>query len=824
MSKEKKFKHVLTPASPELQASTNMYIAAFRVMNWVIGKDESQDSLSPDVNRGVKVNERKPTPEEMKKLKSQYGAYHNQDLMAFFKKCVDATTSQYGFYSTNTDYEANIVVEGENISCVTENNFLPIFDPTSAPDLFWTFIPGQIEVVFKKNEEGMKLESYSLSNDVLYNLSLGNIKDLSKEKLKQLAEEAKKQESPASLYKFYKKQAEFLLGIDFKNFFGGINKYSIRYFEEFFFECHHFLSHNPELQEKFSKDEVFSKNLEEIGKLLKEKPRNNIVTIAQNGGDGRRGNPQAEKIEIFDKDKINSRLEEIENPAEKLEFLEHFFQVIKDNKNNLYTHAGVIGRGLTGTQQRHIGILKELYIDVVKNNKGNEAILEALQKKNGLVDFNRSNTPDLLKFKKTATRKKIEEILQRYSTPETTPLLADTDKDKEVQLQTFPTTPQPPEPPFSPELVAQWKKIIDFIKNHKPKESMVPFIGLIADFIPKCKEYIKGIGKDAITEVIDRLSIEVGNVKLSETEAKQYHLVMLGLNNFQYDLGSKISDKMNNHVAELFTLGGDIIFFAITLKSNKTHGELQRKISDIEADHKTVAEYFCKQSSIEDVVKYILEYPERIEFLMEVRPSLKGELKDRPDLEEKLFEAALNVKGINFNVIMQFLPNLKTLDQPPSLTLKEEIKDYSQEIQQQQQLRDESKKACLEAVEKITNEALRNLMEKRIEEIIKQNPPLELPNEYQIKLFVDEINQRLNSSKGFNKRDYFSLCLKFSMGKEIGKDFFTAISNNKHFIDSKVYRDDNYKQELPQKIQAGRTVLEVETPVTTVSTLSKVTH
>ena len=138
-------------------------------------------------------------------------------------------------------------------------------------------------------------------------------------------------------------------------------------------------------------------------------------------GDGRDSNPLSVK-NLKNKLSLTSLEKFLDTQvyltaSEKLNLLEKLFLTISHNKNNLYTHTRASAYKkcctipLTSTQQKHIGILKQAYINIVKANLENAEVIEKTSKKEGLIDFNKSNTWHFFKSKSTGTRDKIDTLL-----------------------------------------------------------------------------------------------------------------------------------------------------------------------------------------------------------------------------------------------------------------------------------------------------------------------------------------------------------------------------------------------------------------------------
>lgn len=253
-----------------------------------------------------------------------------------------------------------------------------------------------------------------------------------KKTMKNLVNRAKQEELPGSLYQWYKEQAKLFLNNEFKNTVEARGVDYSKLLQNFYFETYHFLVHDNEMAKKFYADSEFSTNLEKIKIQFGPVTKIKLLVMAYLG-DGRRGNSGKEKIDRFNKEKIENLLKDINDPAEKLKILEETFEKIQKNEDDLYTHSGTVGRALghlTTAQYEHIGILKDLYVEIIETaliDPKTDSIVkvkinEMANNKQGLVDFNRSNAPNILKSDETATRKKVNKALElKAPQPKLTP-------------------------------------------------------------------------------------------------------------------------------------------------------------------------------------------------------------------------------------------------------------------------------------------------------------------------------------------------------------------------------------------------------------------
>jgi hypothetical protein len=185
----------------------------------------------------------------------KYQLLHDQKYFYFFKNAINKIEDDFTILTDAAS--SNIEINEKKVYCVTHNSFWPIMVNKK---LF--FMPGEVQTVCEylekdsKNEERVELISIKSSNSIWRNLYNGESSVAGKtpeereEILSALVENAKNEESPLSLYEYYKKQAAFLSDGTRANI---IHAFSLDYskiIQDFFFETRHFLIHHPELQKK----------------------------------------------------------------------------------------------------------------------------------------------------------------------------------------------------------------------------------------------------------------------------------------------------------------------------------------------------------------------------------------------------------------------------------------------------------------------------------------------------------------------------------------------------------------------------------------------
>jgi len=317
----------------------------------------------------------------------------------------------------------NFVVEKDSLSFVYAGHFF--------------CIPGCIQAIVENGKKTMKFSNTVLQELYKSEVNVDITKKLDIKTLKILVERAKKEETSEYLFQWYKEQSKLFLDENFITKVGPYGLCKIDYpllLENFYLEAKHFLANNPTMQAKFERDVEFSKNLDAVGDKIGAEKKIVLEIMGRLGGDGRNGDLKADKLTgdkiRFTKENIQKFLDKLSSAAEKLNVLEKMFEIIKtnDKQYKLYTHEGSFGIGLTTTQQTHIGILQDLYVDIVKDVISNDKIenkekrefllkVKKQQDKNSLINFNCSNGPDLIKtimVKETKASNDLNEVVNPF--------------------------------------------------------------------------------------------------------------------------------------------------------------------------------------------------------------------------------------------------------------------------------------------------------------------------------------------------------------------------------------------------------------------------
>lgn len=212
----------------------------------------------------------------------------------------------------------------------------------------------------------------------------------------------------------------------------------------------------------------------------------------------------------------------------------------------------------------------------------------------------------------------------------------------------------------------------------------------------------------------------------------------------------------------------------------------------------TVRKYITvlKKMSIEGIVNYMIEYPERAEIFLKKRPkgfaklmgfNLRKELFKVQNLklidkmiENNLADEIMQVKLLDSKYLAEDLRGYyKTkLSQKPRGTSSntkneknflEAVQAFSEEKHHERELHNETRQAFLSQIEKIKNIVLKEKMREWVMEYI--NIITSLPDIKEVSAFVKEINQKLDSGEGLNYREYIGIISKYS-------DAFSCLQGN----------------------------------------------
>lgn len=334
---------------------------------------------------GWKINKKEekeiPTVEKCPGLE-KYVPYHHQSLASLFcvainlTLCFDGRVGVLPPMMSFKNYATNIKIEENNSQVITKNSILALGFPFEDD---WTLIPGCLETTFELASEygktGLKFKNFKSTNSVLVDLFTGNIhfENVSDEEKTQkefdaLRARAFREETPKSLYRWYKKMADaFFLDVSqnsFSAFVRNTKSSFIGYLIQFIQEFNQFLIH-CNMEKFFWRDKTFSAYFKEVMQhVLKEDflaaYRAVILSFL---GDEKKGNPEAQEKDKFSEMEFRKYLSTFKTPTEKLMFVEEICNIICENKNQLYTVVD-INQAFTKLQQRHISILKGIIAEL----------------------------------------------------------------------------------------------------------------------------------------------------------------------------------------------------------------------------------------------------------------------------------------------------------------------------------------------------------------------------------------------------------------------------------------------------------------------------